>query len=153
VADGAIVASATAHIIRSDPAHDHRTWTEASADGWLGNHDPGGDTLYGVDIAVAPPWRGRGIARLLYAARFALVRQHRLRRFLAGSRLAGLHHHPGLDAEAYAAAVVAGTLVDPVVTPQLRAGLTPLRVVHGYLADTEARDCALLMEWRNPELP
>ena len=57
-----------------------------------------------------------------------------------------------LLAVGYAAAVIAGTLTDPVITPQLRAGLQPLTVVQGYLSDTEARDCALLMEWPNPEL-
>ena len=68
--------------------------------------------------------------------------------------MSGYHRHAErLSPEEYAAAVIAGTLADPVLTPQLRAGLTPVAVVRGYLPDAEARDCALLMEWRNPDLP
>jgi len=153
VSDGVIIGSATAHRVRFDPAHAQHTWAEASADGWLSNHDPGGDTLYGVDIAVAPAWRGRGVARLLYQARYDLVRRWRLTRFLAGSRLADLYRYPDLEPEAYAEAVIAGRLSDSVITPQLRSGLTPVAVIRGYLHDVEARHCALLMQWRNPEIP
>ena len=153
VSDGMIIGSATAHRIHFDPTHAQHTWAEASADGWLSNHDPHGDTLYGVDIAVAPAWRGHGVAPLLYQARYDLVRRWKLKRFLAGSRLAGLHRHPDLEPEIYADGVVAGRFNDPVITPQLRAGLTAVAVVRGYLHDVDARDCALLMQWQNPEIP
>ncbi len=146
-ADG-IVGSATAHITRWDPAHPRHTWSEASADGFLSNHDAHGDTLYGVDIAVAPAHRGRGVARILYQARCELVRRLGLRRFLAGSRMSGYRVHAAhLSPEAYADAVVAGTFIDPVITPQLRSGLRPLGVVHGYLPDHDSCDNALLMAW------
>ena len=46
---------------------------------WLGRHDPDGDWLYGADIGVVPEYRRRGIARLLYGARHALVRRLNLR--------------------------------------------------------------------------
>jgi len=147
--DGVLVGSATAHILRFDPTHPDHTWDEAADRGYLGNHDPAGDTLYGVDIAVHPEWRGRGVARALYQARYALVRELGLVRFLAGSRISGYHHHRDrLTPEAYVAEVIAGRLSDPVITPQLRAGLSPVHLVHGYLPDAEAADCALLMEWR-----
>ena len=152
--DGELVGSATAHILAWDQVSAH-TWAEASADGFLTNHDVGGDTLYGVDVAVRPAWRRLGVARALYAARYALVRRLGLARFVAGSRLAGYAgqraRQPGLQPEDYAAAVASGELVDPVITPQLRAGLRPLRVVRGYLPDAEAADCALLMAWTNPD--
>jgi GNAT superfamily N-acetyltransferase len=153
VGDGQLVGSCTANRITFDPAHPRHTWAEAAADGWLSNCDPAGDTLYGVDIAVVPAWRGRGVARLFYETRYALVRRLGLKRFLAASRLAGLHRHPALEPETYAEQVIAEKLVDPVITPQLRAGLRPLTVVRDYLSDLESRNCALLMEWRNPELP
>ncbi|MBA3684447.1 MAG: GNAT family N-acetyltransferase [Planctomycetes bacterium] len=152
--DGSLVGSATAHLLRWDPQDPDHTWAEAADGGMLANHEPDGDTLYGVDVAVRPAWRGRGIARQFYQARFALVRSRGLRRFLAGSRISGYHlHRDRLSPEAYAAEVVAGRLSDPVVTPQLRAGLVPVRVVRGYLPDAEASDCALLMQWQNPDIP
>ena len=151
---GELVGSATAHVIAWAAAGGH-SWAQASADGFLTNHDARGDTLYGVDVAVRPAWRRQGVARALYAARYALVRRLGLARFVAGSRLAGYAaaraRQPGLEPEDYAAAVCRGELADPVITPQLRAGLQPLRVVRGYLPDAEAADCALLMAWTNPD--
>jgi GNAT superfamily N-acetyltransferase len=149
--DGEVVGSATAHIIRWHPGERAHTWHEASDGGYLRNHDPAGNTLYGVDIAVRPAWRGRGVARALYEARYELVRRRGLERFLAGSRLAGYRPHADrLTPEQYADAVCRGELGDPVITPQLRAGLTPLGVVRGYLPDEESCGNALLMEWRVP---
>ena len=148
--DGVIAGSATAHIIHwslGEPAH---TWAEASDHGFLRNHDAGGNTLYGVDVAVLPAYRRMGVARELYRARYALVRRLGLARFMAGSRLAGYRDHSvHLSPESYAEAVVAGRLADPVITPQLKAGLSAVQVVRGYLPDEESCDCALLMEWRN----
>ena len=149
---GEIIGSATAHIINWQPENGPHTWSRVSDDGYLRNHERTGDTLYGVDIAVRPDYRRQGVARVLYQARFDLVCDLGLTRFMAGSRLAGYHHHRGLyTPESYADAVCRGVLTDPVITPQLRAGLMPVQVVHGYLPDEEAGDCALLMEWRNPQ--
>ncbi len=149
VIDGELVGSATCNRLDVDLEQlGHHTWAEAADNGHLRNFDPGGDTLYGIDIAVRPAFRGHGVARALYHARFAVVRRFGMKRFLAGSRISGYHHHAAtLTPEAYAAAVVAGQLTDPVITPQLKAGLKPVCVVHDYLPDAEAANCALLMQW------
>jgi GNAT superfamily N-acetyltransferase len=144
---GTPIASATALIVGAAALAGAHTWAGISADGWLTTHDRRGDTLYGVDIAVLPAYRGRGAARALYQARFDLVRRLGLRRFLAASRISGWSHHRHLAPQAYVAEVLAGRLADPVVTPQLRAGLRPGALLHGYLSDAESGDCALLMEW------
>ena len=78
------------------------------------------------------------MARALNQARFALVRRLGLKRFLAGSRISGYHLHRDLTPEAYAAEVIAGRLTDSVITPQPKAGLQRLRVMHDYLADEKA---------------
>ena len=149
--DGDLVGSATAHILHWEPEQSAHTWSAASDHGWLRNHDSSGNTLYGVDVAVRPGWRGRGVARMLYEARYDLVRRLGLKRFLAGSRLSGYRVHADrLTPEQYADAVVRGDLSDPVITPQLRSGLRPVRVVRCYLPDEDSCDNALLMEWRNP---
>ncbi len=146
--DGKLVGSATAHILQWEPDEPVHTWSEASDDGYLRNHNPHGNTLYGVDIAVLPNCRGQGIARAMYQARYQLVRDLGLKRFLAGSRLAGYKlHHKTMTPEVYAYAVCRGALIDPVITPQLRAGLKPLSVVHDYLPDDESLNNALLMAW------
>ena len=144
---GALLASATALIIPFVPAHPHHTWEDVADGGYLGTHRDEGNTLYGIDMAVRPAWRGRGLARMLYQARFDLVRRLGLDRFLAGSRLAGWHRHQYLTPEAYAVEVAAGRLVDPVITPQMRAGLRPTAFLPGYIEDVESGHAALLMEW------
>jgi GNAT superfamily N-acetyltransferase len=146
--NGRLIASVTALVLENPP----HTFAAATDDGFIGNHNPNGDTLYGVDMAVHPEFRGRGVARMLYCARFALVQQLGLCRFVAAGRMPGLCLHPRLTPEGYVARVVAGELTDPTLTPQLKNGLQPLEVLHGYIADEESRDCALLLEWRNPEL-
>jgi GNAT superfamily N-acetyltransferase len=147
-ADRVLVGSATAHIVRLDPAHPQHTWAAMSADGTLANHDAHGDTLYGVDIAVRPAWRRCGVARALYQERFALVRRLGLKRFAAGCRLSGYHRHAAaMEVDAYGAAVMAGTLTDPVATPLLRSGLRGVAVLHDYLPDAESHDAALLVVW------
>ena len=142
-----LVGSATCTRIRFDPAHAQHTWDEVADGGYIRTCDAAGDTLYGIDVAVRPAWRGRGVARALYQARFALVRQLGLQRFLAGSRLSGYHRFPELTVEQYADEVVSGRLVDPVITPQLKAGLQPVCALHDYVSDEESLNCALLMQW------
>jgi GNAT superfamily N-acetyltransferase len=148
VEDGIICGSSTALIIRFDPSHPQHTWSEVSGDGYITGHDPSGDTLYGIDIAVRPESRGRGVARALYQARYALVRRLGLRRFLAGSRISGYRAHSDrMSPEVYVNEVVAGRMSDPVITPQLRSGLRPIGVVRNYLPDHDSCDNAVLMAW------
>lgn len=151
--NGLIVGSCTSLIIQFDPEHPHHTWAEVAADGYITTHNPEGDSLYGIDMAVRPAYRGKGIARRMYQARFDLVRRLGLKRFLAAGRMPGYGAHAArMSPEAYAQRVVSGELIDPVITPQLRAGLRPVTVIHGYIEDEASRNCALLLEWPNPDL-
>lgn len=147
-ADGELVGSCTSLIIQFDPAHPDHSWSEVTADGYITTHRPDGDSLYGVDMAVRPAWRGKGIARAMYQARYDLVRRLGLKRFLAAGRMPGYHRYAGqLTPEQYAEQVVAGAITDPTITPQLRAGLKPVHVIRGYLPDEESGNSALLLEW------
>lgn len=148
-----LVGSCTNLIIKFDPDHPQHTWAEVADDGFIRTHNPAGNSLYGIDIAVRPAYRGQGVARLMYQARFELVKRLGLERFLTAGRLAGYHQHAAtMGIEEYAAQVIAGELTDPVITPQLRAGLRPVAVVHGYILDEESANGALMLEWRNPNL-
>lgn len=146
---GELAGSCTCLIIQFDPGHPQHAWAEVTGDGFIHTHNPQGDSLYGVDMAVRPAWRRQGVARAMYAARFDLVRRLGLKRFLAGGRMPGYHRYRDRwSPEEYAAAVIRGDVEDLVITPQLRAGLKPLQVVHDYLPDEESANCALLLEWR-----
>ncbi len=64
----------------------------------------------------------------------------------------GYYHYRDLfSPEEYVNQVVQNTITDPVLTPQLRAGLLPVQLVHDYITDEESNNCALLLEWPNPD--
>jgi len=147
--NGEVVGSCTALIVQFDPAHPDHSWAVVTDSGSITTHNPQGDTLYGVDVSVRPDFRGKGVAKAMYQARFNLVRRLGLTRFMAGGRMPGYHRYADrLTPEAYAAEVIAGRIIDPVITAQLKAGLKPVQVVHNYLIDEESGNNALLLEWR-----
>jgi predicted amidohydrolase/GNAT superfamily N-acetyltransferase len=149
--DGEVVASATALVVSlgRDPHRDH-TWVGITDDGMLYNHDPFGDTLYGVDINVHPEHRRAGLATRLIDARKDLCRRMNLRRMVAGGRLANYHEHRELTPEEYAERVSAGVLVDPVMSMQLANDFVFRKVLRSYIRDPLSADCAAFMEWLNP---
>jgi GNAT superfamily N-acetyltransferase len=130
---------------------EHR-YIDAVDHNWLGGHDPAGDWLYGADIGVLPEYRRRGLARRLYEARHALVRRLNLRGHVAGGLLRGYGAWKDrLGVEAYVAEVVAGRLVDPTLTVQLRCGFRVEGIIQHYVTDAVCDDKAALIVWRNPD--
>lgn len=152
VLDGEVVGSATSLVVSMgrDPHRDH-TWVGITDDGMLYNHDPFGDTLYGVDINVHPDHRRKGVATRLYDARKDLCRRLNLRRMAVGGRLAGYHDQASeMTPEEYARRVAAGELTDPVLGLQLANGFVFRKILHNYIRDPMSQDNAAFMEWLNP---
>lgn len=150
---GQLIASATALIKQWNPGDPPHTFYEASGGGYISNHNPTGNSLYGIDIAVRPAWRGQGIARQLYSARFELVRQLGLERFLTAGRIPSYHRvAKQFSPEQYVQKVIQGELIDPTITAQIKNGLEPVQLLHEYIEDQESHNCALLMQWTNPDL-
>lgn len=153
LAEPQVVGLGSGFFVDFDFAHPGHTFRELIDDGWYGRHDPAGAWYYGADVSVEPAWRGRGIGRRLYDARKALVRRHGKRGIVAGGVLPGFARHKHvLTAAEYVARVVAGELVDPTLTMQLRNGFVVAGVLQGYLEDAAADDWAALIVWRNPDL-
>lgn len=149
--EGRLAGSMTALIVDYDPADADHTWAEITDNGYIRNHRPGGNTLYIVDISVSPAYRKLGLGKWLMLSMYELVVQRKLVRLLGGGRMSGYHRAADeLTPEAYLSEVLDGRMTDPVVTFLLRCGRTPVKVVRGYLEDEESRNCAALMEWRNP---
>src|SRR5207244_954016 len=104
--------------------------------GWLTSHQPGGAWLYGADLGAHPDYRGRGLARALYAARQAVVRRLGLRGQLTVGMPSGYGAvKAAMSAEAYYAELVAGTRRDPTISAQLAIGFEPRGLIAGYLDD------------------
>ncbi|HWO24804.1 MAG TPA: GNAT family N-acetyltransferase [Kofleriaceae bacterium] len=134
---GGLVVGMTSTIRRDiDLEHPAHTFAEVIQGGWLTSHEPAGRWLYGADLGVHPAYRGRSIARALYAARHEVAR----RLGLAGQLTVGMPSGYGavkdqISAEQYYAELVAGTRRDPTTSAQLAIGFEPRGLIPGYIND------------------
>jgi ribosomal protein S18 acetylase RimI-like enzyme len=148
---GELAGSMTTLLIDFDPKEPDHTWANITDNGYIQTHNPNGNTLYVVDIAVRPSFRSLGIGKWLMSSMYDLVIEKRLARLLGGGRMPHYHkYREHMSAEEYLDAVLDGTLKDPVITFLLRCGRTPVKVVQNYLDDEESCHYGALMEWKNP---
>ncbi len=151
--DGELVATSSAILRRRDHIADQHDFVDACADGDFSNHEPDGDTLYGIDIVVAPDQRGQRLARRLYDSRKQLVADLNLRSMLIAGRMPGYSKHAKkLSPDDYLESVLSARLRDPVILAQVANGFIVHHVVRDYLPeDRESCGHAVLMEWLNPD--
>jgi len=147
--DGERVVGMSAGFLCSfDFDHPHHTFDEIIDYGFFTRHDPAGQHFYGADVSVHPEFRGRGIARRLYDARKALVRQRGLRGMITGGMIPGFARYKAvMDAETYVARVIAGDIFDPTLSVQLRQGFRVRGLLPNYLRDTATDGWSVLLEW------
>ena len=145
-ADGHLIGTATSQRVSLATALAPHTWSGITGHGSLSTHDPAGDALYGVNIAVDPAWQGRGVGRLIYEARIELGRRLGCRAFVAGARIPGYRSHAAeMSPEAYVEAVVAGQIFDPTLSKQIRVGFQVRGVLRDYAHDVETLGHAALI--------
>jgi GNAT superfamily N-acetyltransferase len=148
---GRVVASASSLIVEFDLYSDWHDWTKISDGGMILNHDPEGDTLYGIEIMVDPEFRGKQLARRLYDARKELCREKNLMRMVIGGRIPGYQRRKRqMTAAQYVEKVKLNEIIDPVLTTQLRNGFVLQRLIPDYLpSDEDSAGFATHMEWTN----
>ena len=145
-----IVASSSSVIIDFDEYEDEHSWKEVADSGYIRNHDPEGDTLYGLEIMVDPEYRGMKLARRLYDARKQLCVERNLRRMMLGGRIPGFQAvQDQMSAREYVSEVVSNNLYDPVLSAQLKNGFVLKRLIHSYEPDEASGNWATLLEWAN----
>jgi len=151
--DGRIVGMAASLIVLWDDYPMDTSWRDFTANGTFRNHDPDrGRTLYGAEVMVRPAFQGKGIGKLLYQERRAIVERRGLLRIRAGARLAGYHRYVDrMTAEQYTRRVVIHELSDPTLSFQLSQGFEVIGVAANYLrSDPESLGYAAVIEWLNP---
>src|SRR5262245_28816519 len=149
---GEVVACSTDFRSRVDLDHIEHRYIDAVDRNWLGRHDPAGDWLYGADIGVRPEYRRRGLARRLYGVRHALVRRLGLKGHVAGGMLRGYGRWKSqMGVQEYVARVIAGDLVDPTLTVQLRCGFRVHGIIDNYVTDSSCDNKAAFIIWDNPD--
>ncbi|MCA8968328.1 MAG: GNAT family N-acetyltransferase, partial [Planctomycetes bacterium] len=148
---GEIVASASSLIVDFESVVDWHDWRRVADDGYIRNHNPYGDTLYGIEIMVHPRYRGLRLARRLYEARKELVRNRDLARIIIGGRIPGYGTLADkMTAREYVERVVARGHYDPVLTTQVANGFVLRALIPDYFpSDTESRGYATHLEWTN----
>ncbi|MCB9598353.1 MAG: GNAT family N-acetyltransferase, partial [Sandaracinaceae bacterium] len=149
--DGEMVASSCSLIVRYDDYTDWHDYLEISGQGYIENHDPEGDTLYGIEMMVHPDYRGRKLARRLYDKRKQICREHNLARMIIGGRIPGYAAQKAtLTAHAYVERVIGKQLYDPVLTTQLSNGFQLRQLIEDYLPnDEDSAGWATCLEWPN----
>ena len=151
-ADGKIIGYATSLIIQIDDDSPWYSYSEITGVGTFSTHTPGGDTLYGADIAVHPDWRGRGIAGKLYKGRQKILFRLNLRRMVAGGRIPGFAAYADkMTPEEYVEKVINGELKDMALTAHIKAGYQVKGVHMDYLSDRESMNYATFLEMPNPQ--
>jgi predicted amidohydrolase/ribosomal protein S18 acetylase RimI-like enzyme len=149
--EGQIVASAASLIVDFGDYSEWHDWKEIAGGGYIRNHDPEGDTLYGIEVMVHPKHRGLKLARRLYEGRRELARRFNLARSIVGGRIPNFHKHADkLTAREYVEKVRDGQLYDPVLTTQTANGFVLKMLIPNYMpGDAESCGYATFLEWTN----
>lgn len=149
--EGRLVASSASLIVDFSQYAEWHNWKVVADEGYIRNHNPAGDTLYGIEVMVDPAFRGMKLARRLYQARKDLARRLNLARIIIGGRIPGYGAHADrMSAREYVEKVIEKQLVDPVLTPQLSNNFVLKGLIPDYLPfDTESRGWATFLEWTN----
>ncbi len=151
--DEVLVGSSSSLIVNFDEYSDQHTYDEISDKGYITNHNPEGDNLYGLEVMVHPDYRNMKIGKRLYEARKELAQRLNLKSIVIGGRIPGYHKHADtMTPRQYAEAVMAKDLYDPILTFQLMSGFILKRIIKKYLPDDDSSlEYATLMEWNNIE--
>lgn len=151
--NGKIVGSASSVIINYDEYGDDHSFSEVSGNGHIGNHDPDGLTLYGLDVVVHPDYRHLKIGRRLYEARRDICKKFNLKNIIFGGRIPNYHKYADqMSPLEYAKKVERQEIYDPVIIFQLMNGFKLMGIKEGYLPNDKASlENATLMKWENPD--
>ncbi|MCA9191692.1 MAG: GNAT family N-acetyltransferase, partial [Planctomycetales bacterium] len=149
--DGRLAATASSLILEYDSSLEWHNWKAVADEGYIRNHNPRGDTLYGIEIMVHPDFRGMKLARRLYDARKEICRERNLARFIIAGRIPGYHEHAQqYTASQYIDKVLQKSIFDPVLTAQIANGFSVKGLIPNYLpSDHQSGGYATFLEWTN----
>ncbi|QEG43572.1 bifunctional GNAT family N-acetyltransferase/carbon-nitrogen hydrolase family protein [Roseimaritima ulvae] len=152
--DGQVAASSSSLLLNYDDNLEWHDWKKTADSGYIRNHRPDGDTMYGIEMMVDPDYRGMRLSRRLYDYRKELCRQRGVVRMIIGGRIPGYRKHAEqMKASEYVERVVNKSLYDPVLTAQIANGFALQGLIPNYLpSDAESCGYATFLEWKNLEV-
>lgn len=114
----------------------HHTFAETVAGGWLTNHQPDGEWLYGIDVSVHPDYRGQGIAKAFYTIRNAIAKEQGCKGQLTVGMLNGYYQYKDeMSIDEYYLKVRDHEIFDPTVSVQEKIGFEIKGLMKDYLND------------------
>ncbi|ELP32818.1 bifunctional GNAT family N-acetyltransferase/carbon-nitrogen hydrolase family protein [Rhodopirellula baltica] len=149
--DGKLVASSSSLLLHYEDDLEWHDYKKIADSGFIRNHQPTGDTLYGIEIMVHSDFRGMRLSRRLYDARKELCRSRNIEQMIVGGRIPGYHlHAEEMKASEYIDRVIDKTFFDPVLTAQIANGFSLQGLIPNYLP-TDLQSCgyATFLEWKN----
>jgi len=153
--DGQIVGDACSQICSIDLASPPATWVEATDHGTIRTtHDPGGDTLFGVDICLRLVQRGRVIVMTpLVRHTYQLLWQHGLKRLVVVTRVPAYHEFAdtmGID-EFLRARKENRHFLDPMLHFLMQIpGIYIVRVLKDFYTDPASCNYGVMLAADNP---
>jgi len=146
-----VVGQGSGFFLEFDFDHPNHRFSDICDGFYFRTHDPAGGWYYGADISVHPDYRGLGLGRLIYRARMSVVQRFNRRGIVAGGMIPGYARVRGQMTQAeYVQRVVAGEMIDPTLTFQLRNGFRVRGMIEDYMEDHSSDNWATLIVWENP---
>ncbi len=151
VCDKKIIGYATCMIVSIDDEFWYDV-DELTGAGTFSTHNQDGDTLYGADIGVHPDYQRKGVSKLLYARRLAILKKYNLKRMIAYGRLPGYEKYAGkMTAEQYVEKVTDGELRDSALNAHLSAGYRVKKVQLDITIDRSSLNYSTFLVMDNPD--
>lgn len=150
---GKMVGNASSLIVNMDDYSDEHCYEEICDEGYIRNHNPTGNHLYGIEVGIDPDYRKMKLGRHLYNGRKRICQDLNLKSIFIGGRMPFFYKYADhLSAEEYVAKVQEEKIYDPVLTFQMRNGFELKHVIKNYLPGDEASlQYGALMEWKNKD--
>jgi predicted amidohydrolase/GNAT superfamily N-acetyltransferase len=149
--NGELAGCALAIIVDYEKFDTNHTYKDITGNYTFSTHTETGNTLYGIDVFIAPEYRGMRLGRRLYDYRKELCEKLNLRGIAFGGRIPNYHSHAEtLSPKEYMEKVKSKEINDPVLNFQMSNDFHPVKVLKGYLeGDNASNDYAVLLEWDN----
>ncbi|QQK75769.1 GNAT family N-acetyltransferase [Salicibibacter cibarius] len=150
--NGTIIGASGSLIVTRDQFEKDHTLDDICNKGYIYNHNPEANHLYGIEVVVQSKYRHMKVGKQLYQARKDLCQQLQLESIVIGGRIPFYHKYAHqYSPSEYVDNVMKRKIYDPVMTFQLNNGFTFHRIMRGYLPeDKESCTNATLMEWKAP---
>lgn len=145
--DGRIAGWISTMRICADKLPKNFSWDEITDYGRIvRTHQPKGETLYGVGLAVKREFHGKGVSGRLIIAGGQLAIRLNLKQILLGARVPFYHK--------YAADIPIEEYIFKSIDPELhfyrKYGCEVVRVLPGYIFDPQSLNFGVLVRWKNP---